>query len=184
LTKLLFILAMILLTFSFAAARNKENAPLDVVPAVDLSRYTGKWYEIARLPNRFQKDCAGEVAATYTLLEDNQLKVVNECRESNGQLKKAEGKARLAKTGGPTSKLKVRFAPAWLSWLPSVWGDYWVIDLAPDYSYSVIGTPDRKYFWVLSRTPRMDEAVYQKIAERAAAKGFDIGQVKKTRQAE
>jgi len=155
---------------------------LEVVPSVDLSRYTGKWYEIARLPNRFQKNCAGEVAADYSLIEDNQLKVVNECRQNNGQANKAEGKARLDGESGPNSKLKVRFAPAWLSWLPAVWGDYWIIDLAPDYSYSVVGTPDRKYLWILSRTPRMDEAIYQRIIGQTAAKGFDVSRLVKTRQ--
>jgi apolipoprotein D and lipocalin family protein len=155
---------------------------LEVVPTVDLSRYAGKWYEIARLPNRFQKRCAGEVTAEYSLSGD-QLAVVNQCRLNDGQTDQAKGTARLANKNGPTSKLEVRFAPAWLSWLPAVWGDYWVIDLAPDYSYSVVGTPDRKYLWVLSRTPKMDEELYQSIIKQAAGKGFDVSRLIKTRQA-
>ena len=156
--------------------------PLEVVPSVDLSRYVGKWYEIARLPNRFQNKCAGEVAAHYSQLAGGQLKVVNECRQKNGQLTRAEGKARLADEAGPNSKLEVRFAPAWLAWLPAVWGDYWIIDLAPDYNFSVVGSPDRKYLWILSRTPKMDEATYQNVVERVALKGFDVSRLIKTRQ--
>jgi apolipoprotein D and lipocalin family protein len=174
--------AIIVMLGTLALPSSDAPKTLEVVPSVDLSRYTGKWYEIARLPNRFQNNCAGEVAADYSLLEDGWLKVVNECRQNNGQTNKAEGKARLAGKSGPNSKLKVRFAPAWLSWLPAVWGDYWVIDLAPDYGYSVVGTPDRKYLWILARTPRMDEAIYQRIVEQTAAKGFDVARLVKTRQ--
>jgi len=94
----------------------------------------------------------------------------------------AEGKARLASANGPNSKLKVRFAPAWLSWLPAVWGDYWIIELAPDYSYSVVGTPDRKYLWILSRTPQMDAATYDRLVRQSAAKGFDVARLVKTNQ--
>lgn len=160
----------------------EASQKLEAVPAVELARYTGKWYEIARLPNRFQKNCVGEVTAAYSILADKQLKVINECRQKSGQMETAEGKARLAKPNGPNSKLEVRFAPSWLSWLPMVWGDYWILALAPDYSYSVVGTPDRKYLWVLSRTPQMDEAVYQQLIKQMATKGFDIERVVKTRQ--
>lgn len=176
----LFALILILGTSVLAGPDNQKK--LEVVPSVDLSRYTGKWYEIARLPNRFQNNCAGQVTANYSLLGGGQLKVVNECRQVSGQTESAEGKARLASRSGPNSKLKVRFAPSWLSWLPAVWGDYWIIDLAPDYSYSVVGTPDRKYLWILSRTPQMDEAIYQRIIEQTAAKGFDVSRLVKTSQ--
>jgi apolipoprotein D and lipocalin family protein len=178
--KNLFVLIMILWTPALAG--NDSSQTLEVVPSVELNRYTGKWYEIARLPNKFQNDCTGEVTATYSLLEDGTLKVVNECREKDGQSSRAEGQARLADKSGPNSKLKVRFAPAWLSWLPSVWGDYWIIDLAPDYGYSVVGTPDRKYLWILSRKPQMDESTYQRIIEQAAARGFDVSRLSKTKQ--
>jgi len=177
LSALIPILAM---TGVLASAASSQT--LEVTPSVDLSRYAGKWYEIARLPNRFQNSCAGEVIADYSLLESNQLKVVNQCRQNNGQTTSAEGEARLAGKSGPNSKLKVRFAPVWLSWLPVVWGDYWIIDLAPDYSFSVVGTPDRKYLWILSRTPQMDDAIYQKIVKQTAAKGFDVSRLVRTRQ--
>ena len=179
-TKLLTIILILAGTSVLADADSQKT--LEVVPSVDLSRYTGKWYEIARLPNRFQNKCVGEVMADYALHTGGQLKVVNQCRQKNGQMERAEGQARLAGRSGPNSKLEVRFAPAWLSWLPAVWGDYWIIDLASDYHYSVVGTPDRKYLWILSRTPQMDVALYQRIIEQTAAKGFDVARLVKTRQ--
>ncbi len=178
----LFASVLVLANLPVLAEMNRP-ATLEVVPSVDLSRYAGKWYEVARLPNRFQNKCAGEVTASYSQLEGGQLKVVNECRRQNGQITRAEGRARLADKSGPNSKLEVSFAPAWLEWLPAVWGDYWIIDLAPDYSYSVVGTPNRKYLWVLSRAPQMEEATYQRIVEGAAARGFDVSRLIRTRQA-
>ncbi len=178
------LLTVILLLSGVATlADAAQPKSLAVVPSVDLSRYTGKWYEIARLPNRFQKNCAGEVTAVYSLLAGNQMKVVNACRQKNGQTQQAEGQARLANKNGPNSKLEVRFAPAWLSWLSAVWGDYWILDLADDYSYSVVGTPDRKYLWILARTPNLNEAIYQRILQQTAAQEFAVAQLVKTRQA-
>src|SRR6185369_16771190 len=102
----------------------QEKRPLRVVPVVDLDRYTGEWYEIARLPNRFQKRCAGEVTAKYTLQPSGKISVLNRCRLENGEQIQAEGVARVAGKGQPNSILKVRFAPALLSFIPQVWGDY------------------------------------------------------------
>ena len=180
LKKLLTVILILSGTTTLAGA--EQPKALAVVPSVDLSRYTGKWYEIARLPNRFQKNCAGDVTAVYSLLADNQMKVVNGCRQKNGQTDQAEGQARLANKRGPNSILEVRFAPAWLSWMSAVWGDYWIIDLADDYSYSVVGTPDRKYLWVLARTPNLDEAIYQRILQQTAAQGFAVAQLVQTPQ--
>lgn len=171
-----------LLAVGLVAETAAQPKPLPVVPAVDLSRYAGKWYEIARLPNRFQKQCVGDVTAEYALLANNQIRVINSCRLQNGQIERAEGLARLADKNGPNTKLQVRFAPAWLSWLSVVWGDYWIIALADDYSYAVVGTPDRKYLWVLARTPKLDAAVYQKLVQQTAAQGFAVTQLVKTPQ--
>ncbi len=180
--KKLFALGLIILpVLALSRTTNSDTKSVQAVSSVDLTRYAGKWYEIARLPNRFQKDCTGEVSATYSPLEAGRLKVVNECRK-NGGIVRAEGVARLAVKDGSNSKLKVRFAPSWLSWVPFVWGDYWVIELAPDYSYSVVGTPDRKYLWILSRSPQMDEGTYKRLIERAEAQGFDSARLLKTRQ--
>jgi apolipoprotein D and lipocalin family protein len=154
---------------------------LTVVDSVDLTRYAGKWYEIARLPNRFQEDCIGDVTATYSLLDDGDIKVVNRCTRTNGESVEAEGRARRAGSDAPTSKLKVRFAPSFLSFLPFVWGDYWIIDLASDYSYAVVGEPDRKYLWVLSRSPVMDNDLLAAILARAKNQGYDTAPLIRTR---
>jgi len=166
------------INISLAATRQE----LRVVPSVNLSRYAGTWYEIARLPNRFQKSCAGEVTATYTIREDGQINVLNRCRQANGEMKSARGVARRASQSEPNSKLKVRFAPAFLSFIQWVWGDYWIIDLAPDYRYAVVGEPSRKYLWILSRTSRMEEATYMKVLENVGKQGFDVGRLLRTRQ--
>lgn len=170
-------LGLVLLINSTAGPVDK---PVTSVSRVDLNRYAGRWYEIARYPNGFQKNCAGEVTATYSVLPENQVKVVNACRKANGQMMSAQA---LAKPANSTfSQLKVRFAPAFLSFIPLVWADYWVIDLAPDYSYAVVGTPDRDYLWILSRSPQMSEKTYSDILERVSAQGFAANRLVRTRQ--
>jgi len=155
--------------------------PLRVVPDVDLTRYAGTWYEIARLPNRFQAKCAGEVVATYQPQPDGRIVVTNRCRTSTGEVTVATGIARRV-DGRPPSVLEVRFAPAFLSFLPAVWGDYQIIALGPDYDHAVVGTPDRAYLWVLSRAPRMEADLYRRLLDDARAQGFDVARVVETRQ--
>lgn len=137
------------------------------VPDLDFQKYAGTWYEIARLPNRFQNKCVGNVTATYSLREDGKLQVVNACKESNGRVKRAEGRAKLADAKGPKSKLKVTFF-----W--PFYGDYWVIDLDPEYEWAAVGTPDRKYFWILSRTKTLPGETVERILARAGAQAFDL----------
>ena len=175
----LFLLVSFLVLPNLFAQGISANGLLPVT-SVDLSRYVGTWYEIARLPNRFQKKCSANVTATYTLLDDGDIKVVNRCKQDDGEITIAEGLARVAVEDGSHSKLKVRFAPAFLSFLPFVWGDYWIIDLATDYSYSLVGEPDRKYLWVLSRSPVMDEQTLDKILERAKQQGYDTAPLIRT----
>jgi apolipoprotein D and lipocalin family protein len=150
------------------------------IPALDLARYAGLWYEVARLPNQFQNRCAAQVTAEYELLPDSSIRVVNRCLTSDGEPIRAEGRARLAKPGGPPSRLKVRFAPAIFAWLSMVWGDYWVLDLTDDYSAALVGTPDRRYLWLLSRTPELDSAVYDRLLATAGAQGFDLERLQRT----
>ena len=157
-------------------------APLPTQDWVDLARYAGRWYEIARLPNRFQEQCAGDVAATYTPRPDGRVAVVNECRKRDGQITRAEGVARRADEKGPASRLKVRFAPAVLSFLPFAWGDYWIVDLDRDYRYALVGDPARKYLWILSRRPEMDAATYTSLAATAGRLGFDAARLVRTQQ--
>ena len=163
-------------------AERKEKEPLRVVPAVDLPRYAGLWYEVARLPNRFEEKCVGDVTAEYTLKSTDRLKVVNRCRKRDGRMTEAVGDAKLADRKGPNSRLKVRFAPGFLSFLPFVWGDYQIIELAPDYTYAVVGDPSRKYLWFLSRSPQMDEATYLRLLEAARSQGFDVSKLIRTKQ--
>lgn len=144
------------------------DAPLKTVASVDLDRYLGRWHQIAYYPNAFQRACTGATTAEYAKRDDGTLSVVNTCETQAGQ-KRAEGVARVV---GP-AKLEVRFAPAWLSFLPFVWGDYWIIELAPDYRYAVVGTPSRKYLWILARSPSLDPATYQRILEHLPALGYD-----------
>ena len=152
------------------------------VESLDLQLYAGQWYEIARLPNRFQRDCVGSVTATYVLRDDGRIDVINRCQKVGGEMMEATGIARLASKEGPASKLKVRFAPAFTSFLPFVWADYWVIDLASDYSYAVVGHPDRKYLWILSRTPTMDDRLYEEIVGRIVQQEFDADRLVRTQQ--
>jgi apolipoprotein D and lipocalin family protein len=155
--------------------------PLRVVQSVDLARYAGTWYEIARLPNRFQTKCAGEVVAAYAPRPDGRITVTNRCRTTSGETTVATGIARRV-DGQPASVLEVRFAPAFLSFLPAVWGDYQIIALGQDYDHAVVGTPDRAYLWVLSRTPQLDPALYRRLLDQAKGQGFDVAKIVETRQ--
>lgn len=147
---------------------------LEVVSHVDLEKYLGKWYEIAHLPARFQEGCS-ETKATYALSQNGNISVLNECKR-NGKVKKAKGKAKVVdKTTG--AKLKVTFF-----W--PFYGDYWIINLGSQYDYSVVGTPNRRYLWILSRTPQMDDKLYMQLTEFAKAKGFDTQRLIKTPQVE
>jgi apolipoprotein D and lipocalin family protein len=156
------------------------RGPVTAVDSVDLDRYAGRWYEVARFPNSFQADCVRETVAEYERLSNGQIRVVNSCRQADGTTKRAEGRARLADRDGPTSKLKVRFAPAFLSFLPMVWGNYWVLDLTDDYSAALVGDPGRKYLWVLSRTSVMADSVYLRMVNAAERQGFDVRRLQRS----
>ncbi len=149
-----------------------QTPALPTVAALDLQRYTGKWYEIARLPMWFERRCIGDVSATYTLQPDQTVGVLNTCRTADGMIS-AQGIAVLPDPQHP-GQLRVRFAPAWLSFLPFVWGDYWVIDLAPDYSWVLVGAPSRKYLWILARTPALDAATTAYLKDKSRSLGFAV----------
>jgi len=145
---------------------------LEVVPYVELEKYLGKWYEIAHLPAKFQEGC-NETTATYTLSKDGRISVLNQCIK-NGKMKQAKGKAKVVDKKS-NAKLKVTFF-----W--PFYGDYWIIALGNDYDYAVVGTPNRKYLWILSRTPQMDDKLYSQSMEYAKSKGFDVNKLIKTLQ--
>lgn len=147
---------------------------LEVVPHVELEKYLGKWYEIAHLPAKFQEGC-NETTATYTLSKDGSISVLNQATK-NGKMKQAKGKAKVVDKNS-NAKLKVTFF-----W--PFYGDYWIIKLGNDYDYSVVGTPNRKYLWILSRTPQMDDNLYSQIIEYVKSKDFDVNKLIKTFQKE
>lgn len=169
------IIAVVLFLISCSSLKKQAVNPLETVPYVDITRYTGKWYEISRYPNRFQEGCVG-TQATYTLRDDGKISVLNECYEGSfsGKKRKANGTATVVDKKS-NAKLKVSFF-----WPFS--GAYWIIDLGKDYEYAVVGHPDRKYLWILSRTKKMDETLYNEILDRLKAKGYDTSKLIKTVQ--
>jgi len=179
--KFRFVLILMLAMVTAQASAQQEVTTVVTVASVSLERYVGKWYEVSRFPNRFQTQCTGDVTAEYQNRDDGRIDVINRCRKADRSFEQASGIARIVDTAS-NAKLKVRFAPAWLSWLPMVWGDYWIIGLAPDYSYAVVGEPGREYLWVLSRTPNMSEESYQAALGLAAAQGFDVKKLQRTKQ--
>jgi apolipoprotein D and lipocalin family protein len=145
------------------------------VKTVDLARYQGQWFELARFEASFQRGCEG-VTAEYTLLEDGAVRVVNRCRQGgvSGPERAAEARARVVPGTGGT-QLKVTF----------FWpfeGDYWVLDRAEDYAWAIVGEPSGKYLWLLSRKAVVPEGVYQSLVSRAAAMGYDVSQLRRTAQ--
>ena len=154
--------------------------PMTTVPGIDVPRYLGTWYEIAKFPNRFQKMCASNTSAQYSARQDGSLSVRNRCTDKDGKISEVEGQAR--QIGNATSpKLEVRFAPAWLSFLPFVWGDYWVIDLDAEYQLVAVSEPKREFLWVLSRTPAVSAKAYDDLLARLRAKSLDTGKLERTR---
>lgn len=162
-------------------AFSQTPAKLEAVRGLDLNKYLGKWYEIAKYPNKFQKQCAGNTTATYSLKPNGRIEVLNECTKRDGTRDSAKGEAKIPDKAN-NAKLKVRFAPSVLSFLPFVWANYWVVALGPNYEYALIGEPDRKYFWILSRKPEMSDAEYQNLLRRAEGLGFVPSKVEKTPQ--
>jgi apolipoprotein D and lipocalin family protein len=148
-------------------------APLAPVATLDLPRYMGTWYEVAKFPNRFQGQCAGPASAEYSLQPGGRVQVINRCPLPDGKVDQVIGEARrIGPEGSP--KLEVRFAPAWLSWLPFVWGNYWVVDLDAGYQLAVVSEPKREFLWVLSRQPTVAPAVWEALMGRLRQQGFDL----------
>lgn len=175
LTKLIVFITLSVLLAILLTSCTMKSTPLETVPNVDLKKYAGKWYEIASFPQRFQKGCHC-TTAEYTPTGDGYIIVENRCNKDSitGKESYIKGKAFVQENSG-NAKLKVQF----------FWpfrGKYWIIDLADDYSYAVVGHPNRKYLWILSRTPKMDEDTYLKILACIKAKGFDITKIQRTQQ--
>ncbi len=158
---------------AFGGGRNQPE--LETVAHVDLNRYIGLWYEVVRLPQRFEKDCTG-VTASYALRDDGKISVENRCRKFSldGEEKIARGKAKIEDT---TTQAKLKVSFFW-----PFWGDYWILELGENYEYAVVGAPDRESLWILSRTPKMDERLIQEILSRRALQGFDVTKIERTIQ--
>ena len=150
------------------------SSPLHTVDKVDLQRYLGTWYEIARYPNRFERNCASDTTAEYSFCKDGRIEVVNSCRKPSGKTKSVHGVARVVDPAS-NAKLKVTFF-----WPFS--GNYWVLALGADYQYAVVGEPSRKYLWVLSRTPQLAPETYRGILNRIEQLGFIPSELVVTKQ--
>lgn len=175
------VMTVVLLSMLLMTTLSADQQPLAVVNNLDIDKYAGRWFEIARFPNRFQDQCTGDVTAEYVPRPDGRITVRNRYRTSDGRWDDAEGIARRP-SKAPASVLEVRFAPAFLSFLPMVWGDYQVIALDEGHTYSLVGTPDRKYLWILARAPKLDDAVFEKLLSIASAQGFDVRRLIRTPQ--
>jgi apolipoprotein D and lipocalin family protein len=158
---------------AYAVGQN-HTEKLETVERVELNKYVGRWYEIARYPNRFQKQCTGDTTANYSVLDDGKIQVLNACRKQDGKIDQAKGKAKIVDRE-TNAKLKVTFF-----W--PFYGDYWIIGLDPEYRWAVVGEPGRKYLWILSRTPQMSDADYEHALRIIRKSGYDDSKLMKTPQ--
>ncbi|HLS64006.1 MAG TPA: lipocalin family protein [Ruania sp.] len=158
------------------------TSPTDVtaVDHLDLERYLGLWYEIARLPMRYEDDAASNVTAAYALNEDGSIQVDNRCFDADGEPTQALGRATPA--GGSPAQLEVTFLPELLRWIPFTKGDYWVLKLDEQYQHALVGTPDRANLWFLARTPRVESPTEQEFLAEATRQGFDLDHLIRPRQ--
>jgi apolipoprotein D and lipocalin family protein len=181
-TSLISTLGLLLICFgSSQVFAQQSDQNVRTIATLDVPRYLGTWYEIAKFPNWFQKKCVSNTKAVYSAKPDGNLRVLNSCKTAAGETSEAEGLAR--QIGSKNSpKLEVRFAPEWLSFLPLVWGDYWVIDLDPQYQLAAVSDPRREYLWVLSRTPQPDPKAYADLLQRLKQQQFDIQKLEITAQ--
>lgn len=181
-TSLISILGLLLICFgSSQVFAQQSDQNVRTIATLDVPRYLGTWYEIAKFPNWFQKKCVSNTKAVYSAKPDGNLRVLNSCKTAAGETSEAEGLAR--QIGSKNSpKLEVRFAPEWLSFLPLVWGDYWVIDLDPQYQLAAVSDPRREYLWVLSRTPQPDPKAFADLLQRLKQQQFDIQKLEITAQ--
>jgi lipocalin len=169
------------------ARATRPQSDVQTALQVDLNRYAGRWYEIARTPERHQRHCSGNAMANYTVLaqgadpEDVEVAVTNRCTTADGSIDVVEGSAHVV-PGSRGAKLEIAFAPPWLRWLPWVWADYWILYVDDDYRSAVVGTPDQRHLWLLSRAPRLAPAAYQRLVQQADAQGYDTGRLALTPQ--
>lgn len=164
---------MIFLIFLTGVAWGETNMnknELTTVTNVNLRRYVGKWFEIAKIPNRFQKKCVKNTTAEYVLRDDGRITVINTCEKRSGDKVIAKGIAKIVDTDS-NAKLKVSFVR--FLGISLFWGNYWIIGLDKDYSYAVVGEPKRKYGWILARNPKLSSELRKKIEKILIENGYD-----------
>lgn len=177
-TKLKSILAMTTLALGglwLSTQTLAETSLPRAVERVDLEKYAGTWYEIAHLPLYFQRHCAANVTAQYTVNTNQTMQVVNSCLKADGKMLQSEAVAYPQNTGN--SQLKVSFLPKGLRWLPFTKGDYWILRLDPDYKVALVGGPSQKYLWILSRDREIDDETYQSYLATAKQYGYDVSKL-------
>jgi apolipoprotein D and lipocalin family protein len=162
-----FSLALPLVTYG----GENDLSGVTTVSQVDLNKYLGLWYEYARIPNSFQDECLKNTTATYSLREDGKLDVVNRCIDADGDTIEAKGIARVVDEQS-NSKLEVSFVR--VLGISLFWGDYWIIGLADDYRYAIVGHPDRKYGWILSRNPSLSDDDFDSIKNILKTQGYNF----------
>ncbi|MFG1499480.1 lipocalin family protein [Halobacteriovorax sp. XZX-3] len=174
--KLMLLIAILSSSLTFSGS----SLPLDTVDYVDLQSYLGKWYEIARFEQSFQKGCAA-VTANYSLRSDGDIEVLNTCRQGSptGELKTAKARAWVVDKE-TNAKLKVQFFLRGIK-LPIFAGNYWILDLGENYEYAMVGDSSRKYLWILSRTKELDEKIYLELIAKAKDLHFDVSKLIKTK---
>ena len=154
-----------------------SNAPATVA-SVDLPRYLGTWFEIARLPMRHEPEDFTDITAHYSLQDNGKMRVRNRALDGKGELEESVGEATVVDASN--GKLEVTFLPEGLRWIPFTKGDYWILKLDPDYTTALVGSPNRKYLWLLSRQPRLDETTTQQYLAHAREQGFDLADLIRT----
>lgn len=142
------------------------------IPHLDLNRYLGRWYEICRLPLIWEDETATDITANYALNDDGTVLVDNRCFDKDGKPVQAVGEA--SAIDDTNARLKVTFLPEYVRWIPFTKGDYWVLKIDPEYRMSLVGTPSRKYLWVLAREPRISHEALQAYLAEARRQGFDL----------
>ncbi|SPL71792.1 lipocalin family protein [Acinetobacter stercoris] len=175
------VLFALFLSFSFHAFASEKTEILAIPEQVEIDKYLGVWYEIARKPAAIQKNCAKNAMAIYTFNENGNIVINNRCLDQTGKLQNVYGEAFI--TNPPiNSKFKVSFLPEYVRWIPVIRGDYWILKLDPEYQMALIGDPDRKNLWLIARTPNPDPVMVNQYLEFAKSEGYQLDDLIRTVQ--